>query len=385
MRKYIIFSVLCILSIWVIYSLKSFFAPAPSFTVVQIYEEAAVGDKNQVIGVVHALKKHTQNLTIMDYSCNEKTDISKLVNDISDPKKDKLVIGVGKTAFSVFDQLSAKNIPNIKTLALGHQWTTAYSNLLGKVTWIAVPDYARQESLINTSTTKLIYTNGVPHAVTQDTLRIEYESYKKKLPLTINDHVIILGGDAPTNDGTQKRFTEADASELAIALFNEKSVGTFYVVNGPRTGKFDKDLNEIKNIHRDERIDAVTIAFIETLKKKGVPENRIKLYDFKFGKKSFYIPLLAAAFVYNAPVWVPGESSSMICEAISVIAPNNLIIYDNQAMNETHKKHVDSVYKQGRARHYSNGKIKTLATKDVTALPDARDQIAHVITETKLH
>ncbi|MDP5012686.1 MAG: hypothetical protein NWQ29_03175, partial [Alphaproteobacteria bacterium] len=145
------------------------------------------------------------------------------------------------------------------------------------------------------------------------------------------------------------------------------------------------NLNEIKNIHRDERIDAVTIAFIETLKKKGVPENRIKLYDFKFGKKSFYIPLLSAAFVYNTPVWVPGESSSMICEAISVISPNNLIIYDNQAMNETHKKHVDSVYKQGRARYYSNGKIKTFATKDATALPDARDQIAHVITETKLY
>lgn len=359
--------------------------PCP-FIVVQIYEEAAVGDKNQIVGVVNALKKHQKNFKIIDFPCSEKTDISKLINGISELKKDQLVvIGVGKTAFVVFDQLATKRVPVTKTLALGHQWTTAYSNLLGKVDWIAVPDYAIPDLLPNTTRTRIICTNGVSHAITQENLKSEYESYKEKLHLMADDRVIILGGDAPANDGVQKRFTEGDASELAIAILNEKNVGNIYIVNGPRTGKFDKNLMEIKNIHKDERIDAVTTAFIETLKKRGVLENRIKLYDFKFGQKSLYIPLLAAAFVSNASVWVPGESSSMICEAISVISPMNLIIYDNQAMNETHKKHVDNVYKQGRAKHYSNGKIKTLAAKNVIALPDARDQIAHVITESKLH
>ena len=359
--------------------------PSP-FTVVQIYEEIAVGDKNQIVGVVNALKKHKQKFETTDYPCNGNTDVSKLVNDIaSDPKRNKLVIGVGKTGLAVFEQLSTKNMAHVKTLALGHQWTAAYSKLLGKVTWIAVPDYSIEEALINTSTTKLIRTNGVSHAVTQEALQTECELYKEKLPLTTADRVIILGGDAPTSDGIQKRFTEVDATELAKAIFHASKDGCFYVVNGPRTGKFDKNLMEIKNIHKDERIDAVTTAFVETLKKRGVSENRIKLHDFKFGQKSLYIPLLAAAFVSNASVWVPGESSSMICEAISVISPRNLIMYDNQAMNETHKKHVESVYHQGRAKHYSNGKIKTLATKDVIALPDARDQIAHVITESKLH
>ena len=318
-------------------------------------------------------------MKIIDFPCNEKTDISNLIKDISGFKKDHLVIGVGKTAFAVFDHLSEKKLSSIKTLALGHQWTDAYLNLLGKVTWIALPGYSIQDSMIKTSTTKLIRTNGVSHAVTQEALQREYGSYKEKLPLTTTDRVIILGGDAPTIDGLQKRFTEADAAELAKAIFHAGKDGIFYVINGPRTGKFDKNLSEIKNIHKDERIDAVTTAFIETLKKKGVSENRIKLYDFKFGQKSLYIPLLAAAFVHNTTVWVPGESSSMICESMSVIKPNNLIIYSNHAMNETHKKHVDSVHKQGRARHYSNGLIKSLATENVIALPDARDQIANTV------
>lgn len=379
-KKYIIVSLLCILSIWLAYSVTSFLKP-PHLTVVQIYEETAVGDKNQIIGVVYALKKHKQNLKIIDYPCNEKTDISKLVKELSISQKNKLVIGIGKTAFNVFEQLSAKKISDVKTLALGHQWTMNYSTLLGKVTWIAAPDYAIPNSFTNESTTKIIRTNGVSHAVTQESLRVEYESYKTHLPLTLADHVIILGGDAPTEEGIQKRFTEVDASELAMTILREKKDGTFYIVNGPRTGKFDKNLKEIKNIHKDERIDAVTTTFIETLKKQGIPESRIKLYDFKFGQKSLYIPILAAAFVHNVPVWVPGESSSMICEAISVIPPEHLIVYDNHAMNETHRKHVDNVYKQGRAKHYQNGKIKNVLKENIVVSTDARDQIAKIVIE----
>ena len=379
-KKNIIISALCVLSIWVVYSANSFFEQKP-FVVIQIYEETAVGDKNQIIGIVNAFKKHKQSLKVVDCPCNEKTDLSKLINDISGSKKNSLVIGVGKTAFAVLDQLSTKNLAHIKTLALGHQWTTAYSALLGKVTWIAVPDYAVPDSLPDLSRTKLIRTNGVSHAVTPESLHTECNAYKAKIPLTAADRVIILGGDAPTTAGVQKRFTKADAIGLAIAILHERNDGILYIVNGPRTGKLNENLEEIKNIHRDERIDAVTTAFIETLKKQGVSENRIKLYDFKFGQKSLYTPLLAAAFLSNTAIWVPGESSSMICQITSVIPPKNVLIYDNGAMNETHKKHVESVYAQGKGKRFYDGTLRDLIVKKVS-LPDAHDQIVTVIIET---
>ncbi|MDP3371794.1 MAG: ELM1/GtrOC1 family putative glycosyltransferase [Candidatus Paracaedibacteraceae bacterium] len=352
--------------------------------IVQIYESSAVGDKNQIIGVVNELKRDHPHWDVVDRPCDKNTDIVRLTAEVAALPIDKkcLVIGIGETAFSVFKALP-KNA-QLKTLALGHQWTPAYADLLGKITWIAVPDYAIPNGLTNTSTTKIIQTNGVSHALSAESLRAEYDLYKDKFCLmSESDRVVILGGDALGTDNIQKRFTQNDAVNLAKAVARESLQANFYVVNGPRTGKFDENLIEIPGVHKDECIDAVTTAFIEALKSQGVSSARIKLHDFKFSEKSLYVPLIAAAFVHNAIVWVPGESSSMVCEIISNIKPSNIIVYDNNAMNSTHAKHVESVFKQGRARHYLlSGELKNvLPASTAVSLPDARAQIAKIIIE----
>ena len=377
MKKYIVIFVLFI---------SSAFAYTPD-VIVKIYEESAVGDKNQIVGVENALKDHNPDLQIIDRPCNAKTNISELVNEItglqtSSPGKKHLIIGLGKTAFSVFSQLAEIEHTHHKTLALGHQWTPAYDSLIGKVTWIAVPEYAIPTSLTETPSTKIIHTNGVSHAVTKESLQAEYDEYKKtQLPITSADRVIILGGDAPNALGETQLFSESDVNELADGIVNESACGTFYITNGPRTGKHDS----ITGTHKDGNVDKITKALIDALKNKGVSAERIKLFNFQFGQKSLYLPLVGGALVAGSVVWTPGESSSMICEIISSIIPANVVIYDNSAMNETHIKHVKSVCEQqGRARHYSNGSMKGLTTENVVVLADARNQIVQTITEANV-
>ena len=50
-------------------------------------------------------------------------------------------------------------------------------------------------------------------------------------------------------------------------------------------------------------------------------------------------------------------------------------------MNETHKKHVESVYAQGKGKRFYDGTLRDLIVKKVS-LPDAHDQIVTVIIET---
>jgi len=195
------------------------------------------------------------------------------------------------------------------------------------------------------------------------------------LLLTSQDRVIILGGDAPNAENQIQNFTEDDAENLAKALIKDSSSGVFYITNGPRTG-----MHDLKNgTHKDNKIDKVTKKFIRALKNKGITDDNIKLFNFQFGEKSMYLPLIGAAYFAKSTVWVPGESSSMICEVISNIPPEKVMIYYNRAMNETHISHVKSVYDQGRSRYYRNDSIYPLATENVITLPDANEQIAQAI------
>jgi mitochondrial fission protein ELM1 len=373
-------------------SFVSIFASTPDI-IIGIYNDGAIGDKNQIIGVVNTLKAHNSSLEFVEIPCTKDMltiDVARQIKE-NDHSKKYIIIGVGNVAISVFEQLAVESLGHLKTLTLGHQWTETYSSLVDKVTWIALPSYATSYSLPKSLQAKLILTNGVSHAVTGDTLQTEYNAHQDMFPLTRNDCVVILGGDAPNKYGKVKRFTKKDAQKLARVISKKGYSGNFYILNGPRTGKHDSSLKEIPTAHRDGIVDRVTSTFSATLKyqqqgETEIGDSRVRVYDFQFGQATNpYLPLLGAAVNANVDVWVPGESSSMICEVISVLAPNNLIIYGNHAMNETHKKHVDSVYRQGRAIHYSKGRTKPLATDNVVVLQDARDQIAQIIIEANIH
>lgn len=372
----------------ILLSIASTLAATPD-VIIGIYKDGAIGDRNQIVGVKNAIKANNPAVEIIEIAGANDTAASSVVQQVKDkdPSKKYLIIGIGDLAFSVFRELSTETLPHIKTLALGHQWSDAYASLMDHVTWIAVPDYAMPDCLPNTTKTRLIPTNGVSHAVTRESLRQAHEANRDQFTLTKDDCIVILGGDAPNKSGKIKRFTKKDAKNLAKAVAKQSYTGNFYILNGPRTGKHDSFLKEIPNIHKNGIVDRVTTTFSETLKQQmqgvnKVEAARIHVFDFQFGQNmNPYLPLLGAALDANACIWVSGESSSMVSEITSVFPPARIIVYSNHAMNTTHRKHIESVYGQGRAQHYRTGSLRPLVRENNAALPDARTQITHIISE----
>lgn len=372
----------------ILLSVVSTFAATPH-VIIGIYKDGAIGDRDQIIGVENAIKVKNPAVEIIEIAGTNDANASNVIQQIKDkdPSKKYLIIGIGDLAFSIFQQLSTEPLSHIKTLALGHQWTDAYTKLVEHVTWIAVPDYAMPDCITKATKTRLIRTNGVSHAVTRESLQQAYEAHRDTFTLTKDDCVVILGGDAPNKSGRIKRFTKKDAKNLAKAVARQGYTGHFYILNGPRTGKYDSFLKEILNVHKNGIIDRITTTFSEALKQQKqadlrIDAARVHVFDFQFGQTlNPYLPLLGAALNGNASVWVSGESSSMVSEIISTFPPERTVVYSNHAMNKTHKRHIESVYKQGRAQNYRNGVMNPLVAESTVSMQDARDQIAHLVCE----
>jgi len=75
----------------------------------------------------------------------------------------------------------------------------------------------------------------------------------------------------------------------------------------------------------------------------------VQLFDFQFGQPSFFHAVLGAIKATNGVIVVNGESTSMVAECTSVLAPTQIVLVRNGAMNHIHRKHVDQEFAVGRA------------------------------------
>ena len=147
------------------------------------------------------------------------------------------------------------------------------------------------------------------------------------------------------------------------------------ILNGPRTGKHNQMTGEpVATSHRDGRVDAVTTAFIEGLQKQGLnPGQDFTLFDFQFGKPSAYPGVLGALHATKSPIFVAGESTSMVSETADCL-PGLVTAYINGAMNENHRKHCASEQEAGRINILENndGNWKLLQEATVSNSKDSR-------------
>lgn len=307
------------------------------------------GDHNQVMGIAEAFKKLSPNITVKDI--NTKTTSASAIKDMVTPVDKTIVIGSGEGGILGIQDLTPQK--NLVICLTSHMILGGYSdpNLKQKVNFLALPIHAN-DTLAADWKGKLINTTGVAHNRSSKDALKAYELGKGTLPAECSSYLAVyLGGDAPTPEKVTKLFTEAEAQNLANYVEKNAGKSCVLVLNGPRTGKHDTKLQEIKTAHRDEKLDYVTAAFKEKLESQIDPK-KVKIYNFQFGQDLDYntFDLVLGALLENdGKILVPGESTSVISEAIDVLPAGKVTIYTNGAMNDIHEKHVMSEVYAGRA------------------------------------
>jgi hypothetical protein len=164
------------------------------------------------------------------------------------------------------------------------------------------------------------------------------------------------------------------------------------VLNGPRTGKYDLDKNEIPAIHRKGNSDHITKFFEHQLAMYGV--NHMKVFDFQHNtpeNQEWVLPynsfelVVGALRATNGMILIPGDSTSVISEAIDMLPLGKVIVYETSAMNEVHKTHLVSELAMGRIsvledyRHIKTPALNSAISNPSTLPPPAAMTIAQKI------
>ncbi|EKE00774.1 MAG: hypothetical protein ACD_21C00279G0002 [uncultured bacterium] len=309
-----------------------------------------VGDRNQLLGIAKAYKGDPKVEEINTKEVSASTIRAKVTKTAIDNKV--IVIGSGEGSMLSVQELTPQK--NVVICLSSHVILDGYNNpsLMEKVDFLALPGHA-SKGVAEGWQKKLILTTGFSHNRQREDAQKAYNLGKDTLPACKSYLGIYLAGDAPTPSKEIKLFTKDEAEKLAVYIANQVDDSCILILNGPRTGKHDKDKQEIKTAHRDGKLDHVTAAFKVKLESKIGPE-KVHIIDFQFngpqlGYNTFDL-VLGALLEKKGKIFVPGESTSVISEAIDVLGdPKKITIYKNGAMSEAHENHVMSEGNAGRA------------------------------------
>jgi hypothetical protein len=353
------------------------------------------GDVNQAEGVKEAIEKLSpQKLSSQFLDARQPDAVAKQV--MEDLAKDQKVILIGAGEGGVLVAKDLKPHPNLIICLTSHQLLAGYEDptLLAKVSFIALPTHvsAKDKELIGS---KLIETVGVSHNRQVAKVEATYKKWKKVLPPCSNYVGVILGGDAPLPPPAKgmKWFTEEDVIRLAnfVTQHAKGNKACVLVLNGPRTGKYDKNQQEVLTVHRNGESDPLSKLFLQKLKEAGV---KTTFFDFQHkspDNKKSELPFNAFELVVGAikahkgTLLVPGESTSMISEAVDLLFPTPRkvpIVYLNNAMNEVHKAHVASEHAGARVVLLEDYvKLRNPRPESGVAKPSAAKTIAQAILD----
>lgn len=299
----------------------------------------------------------------------------KLAESIVRENDKTIVIGAGEHMFTHLSEFKILN-NNTLTVFSSHQIPQRIAEHVPNLDLLAFPKHVLNTESRNFFAEKLIETIGVAHSTNKENLHSEYQKRVKDFnDLPAVDQkilLLILGGDAPTEEGKYKFYSEENAANDAkIAAEIAAKNGLFLVItNGPRTGSRAQNGEALNNHKEASATDSVSHAALNKLNEIGQQNHHF--YDFKFlekGVNSAYKALLHHAYtVSGSMVFVPGESTSMISECCDVLPPNQIFVTLNDAMNENHKSHVKSVIESGYANQIDSSKSEILELAQTTSI-----------------
>lgn len=361
-----------------------------------VVNENNIGDLNQGLGLCGSLKNKLPQFKATTFFTHQKSALFRAINEqLLHSKKKVLLLGVGQASIEVLREASKHFQEKLFIVHLSHQLFESPANLsqvslVGVADVVILPNHALTDAFLDRlkgSKTHLIETVGVLHGLTQEELEGAYNKSKNEIPTSDKYLVVILSGDAPDTKGNILHFTPQEAEKLAdfCAEKVRKESHFVLVLNGPRTGSY-RDSIKVENAHKEGTLDEVTKTFVARLTSQGLNENdQFKVFNFEFGKQSFYKPALGAVLCNDGLVLVGGESTSMVSETLDCIPRGKVILYFNGAMNPNHFKHCELEYKQGRANVLRNQFQEMLTCsaflKQPNSIEDQREIIAKRLVE----
>ncbi len=342
------------------------------------------GDHNQVLGIKSAFIKLSPEISFEDSfeDINTKTTNPKTISE--DVQKDLLtqkVVVIGSGEGGIDGAINLPKNPHLITCLTSHMFLDRYQNL-PNIDYIALPIHVSGDIKAKLGS-KLIETVGVAHNRQPKVCEDVYNKWKKEIPEAPTYMAVILGGDAPLPPPSKgiKHFTEQDAQDLAKYVTQHAHGATVLVLNGPRTGKYNAKGEEDKDVHRKNYSDPITELFVQKLKQNHI---KYKLFDFQHNSpenKPYVSPFNSFDLIVGllqqkeGKLLVPGESTSMISEAIDTLPQGKVLVYTNGAMNPVHESHVNSELNAERIDVLENYREIKASSKKVSEPPSSAAQV----------
>ena len=339
----------------------------PKLHIIAISNESALGHKqNTMLTASQLIKTAATAGSSVDFV--NATDTIALTaamdKNKADPTAQLVVIGAGPEALPVLLQLK-KQVPNGYFYFSNHQYERALFAYLsaGAVDHIGIPGSTATSDQLNELgiVAKVTELFAVPAALNVDDLRAKYEQWDlaDKPRIETPSLVVMLGGDAPDEQGNFRYFSATEAAKMATAVkayAAASGITEILVTNGPRTGLYDP--NSAKEAHQHvykagaekPALDVATKQFVTTL---DMPH---RLWDFNFrlesnGSKtpeSVYHPLVYLALSNpNSRFIMPGESVTGLGELAMAFTPKQAIVWQHAGMNASHARLVAEGFQRG--------------------------------------
>lgn len=322
-----------------------------------LVKKEAVGDYNQVLGIQTALKQLShEDIDFKEFNFEDLQQVSKEIRTIKldDAAAKVVLLSVGDYGLNAFKKLKEDfNNPRIYYVLSSHQLTDALSKEKDTVDLMALPSHAVDAAFVKAKAGKLVQTIGVAHNLNRKEIETAYKKDRDNI-IPLQHHkqyiAVMLGGDAPDLNGKMLYYTAAEAEKLAnyLAALAKQLDAVILVMDGPRTGKYDQKTGIVdEQAHKNGKLTFVSQAFKDALS-KHLPEDQFSFYDFQFGQSSMSKAIYGAVIETQGLIFIPGESTTMVSEAIDNFDKGKVIVYQNSAMNMTHLKHVKT--EQGHRR-----------------------------------
>lgn len=368
-------------------------ALATDYSILMIIHSKYYGDVGQMKGVSSSLSQYITSTSPNNTVSVKEVDARNVLDIIREEKSHNrsiILLTAGNNGIDDVVRIS-KTEKDVYIVHMAHQIFDSYDLLLKPkkgaegADLVVLPRHVIESDIHQKfikSETQLLPTPGVCHNVTLESLNSNYRDNKDVLPEYPKYLVVMLAGDAQRSDGSWAYYTKDEAAKLAKHLkkMAEKNNQYILLFNGPRTGMHNTETGEIiMDVHMNNNIDAISQEFLSHFNES----DRIKFFNFQFDAPSrmYYAALAATVKRPGSDVYIPGESVSMISEAVDIHEiREHLYIYIHDGMQSSHLRYVMTEYHAARASLLTaNMQIKRRGDIDSSQTKTSNEYVAESI------
>lgn len=327
-----------------------------------------VGDNNHALGVQGALKIReldrvfikkvaTHTVTKSADFLSEYNMLREEVQSLINIPHTVLVIAAGSWCIKYLSTLKTEFSNHIFISWGAHELPEVNLEEIKTFDSITLPiTYASAASLSDVKS-KVVFTLGVPHNLTQPLLDKEYEKFSQwrnniaasRLSDSSNSLLLILGGDVSP---PPLEYTTEEVEKIANYIAKNYHNYYVYVVNGPRTGQHCQGIGVQKPHDYHENLEQpsekVSEYCLQILQNNGMQfffSDFVRLSD---SNSPLPYDLYKSVLSKVDLVFVAGDSTSMISDALDFC--KNVTVYYTTSMTD---KHINTVQTLRKYRYFT--------------------------------